>query len=149
MPELGENLRAMVGDADDGLQSDAPAVLEVHTWLEGDHHPCLERQRVGGNDARVFNDVTSELDSSLARRDGNDEAGIDSLSLTGRPVSGKNVCKPSPHPALRAARLPLNTESGRPRGDVFSVVGQFDVEAALRRHLVRQVTDKLAATASD
>ena len=27
-----------------------------------------------------------------------------------------------------------------------AVVGQFDVEAALRRHLVRQVTDKLAAT---
>jgi hypothetical protein len=29
------------------------------------------------------------------------------------------------------------------------LVGQFDVEAALRRHLVRQVTDKLAATASN
>jgi hypothetical protein len=28
-------------------------------------------------------------------------------------------------------------------------VGQFDVEAALRRHLVRQLTDKLAATASN
>ena len=28
-------------------------------------------------------------------------------------------------------------------------MGQFDVEAALRRHLVRQLTDKLAATASN
>jgi hypothetical protein len=31
----------------------------------------------------------------------------------------------------------------------LKVVGQFDVEAALRRHLVRQVTDKLAATTSN
>jgi hypothetical protein len=31
----------------------------------------------------------------------------------------------------------------------FSAVGQFDVEAALCRHMVRQVTDKLAATTSN
>jgi transposase-like protein len=29
------------------------------------------------------------------------------------------------------------------------VAGQFDVEAALRRHWVRQLTDKLAATAAN
>jgi hypothetical protein len=28
-------------------------------------------------------------------------------------------------------------------------VGQFEVEAAVRRHLVRQLTDKLAATTSN
>jgi hypothetical protein len=29
---------------------------------------------------------------------------------------------------------------------VHRIVGRFDVEAALRRHLVRRLTDKLAAT---
>jgi hypothetical protein len=32
---------------------------------------------------------------------------------------------------------------------LISVVGQFNVEAALRRHLVRRLTDKLAATPSN
>jgi hypothetical protein len=35
------------------------------------------------------------------------------------------------------------------RGRGAARVGQFDVEAALRRQLVRQPTDKLAATTSN
>ena len=50
-------------------------------------------------------------------------------------------------PNESTGRLPKT--GGRVKQCGSAVVGQFDVEAALRRHLVRQPTDKLAATASN
>lgn len=38
LPELREHLRAMLGDADHGLQPDTPTVLEINRRLEGDDH---------------------------------------------------------------------------------------------------------------
>jgi hypothetical protein len=51
------------------------------------------------------------------------------------------------HGGLMVAPLKVFLQFVEPR--LPWVAGQFDVEAALRRHLVRQMTDKLAATRSN